>query len=298
MHGVVRRVASEDTAQRLSNISNILGRITLHAGSIRCYASIFRIIHRVQPEECYHLAAESFVGFDVDSTFSTLDTNINGTHYLLSSIQEIVPNCKFYFAASSEMFGNASHSPQDENTPFHPRCSYGISKVTGYHLTENYRSQYGLFACSGILYNHESPRRSYSFVTRKIVSHAVRIKRGENIKLRLGNLDAQRDWGHAQDYIQAMWLMLQQNQPDDYVVASGKLHSVRDFVDVVFQRLDLCYQEYVLIDPQFFRQADKVPLVGNAQKVRSILGWNPTYTFDTLIDAMLEAEMESEFNKA
>ncbi len=293
VHGLVRQDSIEDPEHKLTNIKGILNEINLHTASIEDYPNILKIIREVQPNECYHLAAKSFVNFSFDSEFSTLSNNINGTYYILSAIKEAASNCKFYFAGSSEMFGDAKECPQNESTSFQPRSAYGISKVAGFHLTENYRNQYGLFACSGILYNHESPRRSYEFVTRKIVSHAVKIKRGKIKELRLGNLEAKRDWGYAKDYVNAMWLMLQNKTPMDYVIASGKLHTVRDFVAAVFERLDLDYRKFVIIDNRFFRPMEKIPLQGDSKKARAELGWKPGHSFEELIDEMVEYELRS-----
>src|SRR4051794_36201255 len=234
VHGIVRRVPREPPDHSLSRLKDPRPRLHLHAASLESYASIHRVVHEVQPDECYHLAAQSFVSYSFDDEFSTLNTNINGTHYLLSALKSLTPKCRFYFAGSSEMFGFAETVPQNEDTRFHPRSSYGISKVAGFDLTRNYREAYGLFAASGILFNHESPRRGYEFVTRKITAGVARILAGKSKELPLGNLEAQRDWGHAHEYVQAMWLMLQQPEPDDYVVATGECHSVREFVDLAF----------------------------------------------------------------
>src|SRR5439155_21666737 len=204
-HGVVRRVAVEDPEHRMPLIRHLLDRLHLHAASMESYPSLYKCVQSVRPDECYHLAAQSFVGYSFEDEFSTLDTNIHGTHYLLSAVKDLVPACRFYFAASSEMFGRATEVPQSESTPMRPRSAYGISKVAGFHLTQNYREG-GLWAAAGILYNHESPRRGYEFVTRKITHHAALIKCGLERELRLGNLDAQRDWGHARDYVRAMWM--------------------------------------------------------------------------------------------
>ena len=218
---MVRRVALEDREHRLWRIRRILDRVTLHAASLESYPSLFNVVEEVRPHECYHLAAQSFVSYSFEDEFSTLKTNIDGTHYVLSAIQKRVPDCRIYFAASSEMFGNALVTPQNEDTPLRPRSPYGISKVAGYHLTENYRTTYGMHATSGILFNHESPRRGFEFVTRKISAHAAKIKLGLETRVKLGNLEARRDWGHAAEYVKAMWLMLQQDEPGDYVIATG-----------------------------------------------------------------------------
>src|ERR1700724_833451 len=222
VHGVVRRVALEDPEHRLSRIHPIRSQTILHAASLESYASIHQVVSKVQPDECYHLAAQSFVSYSFDDEFSTLNTNINGTHYLLAAVKNLAPQCRFYFAGSSEMFGKVEEVPQTENTRFHPRSTYGISKVAGFDLTRNYREAYGMHASSGILFNHESPRRGFEFVTRKITSGIARILAGQSKELRLGNLEAKRDWGHARDYVEAMWSMMQQDDPDDYVVATGK----------------------------------------------------------------------------
>src|SRR5258706_2857882 len=234
VHGIVRRVALEDPEHRLSRIHAIRSRITLHAASLESYASIHQVVAKVQPDECYHLAAQSFVSYSFDDEFSTLNTNINGTHYLLAAVKNLAPECRFYFAGSSEMFGKVEEVPQNELTRFHPRSTYGISKVAGYDLTRNYREAYQVHASSGILFNHESPRRGFEFVTRKITSGVARVLAGKSKGLRLGNLEAKRDWGHAREYVQAMWLMLQQAEPDDYVVATGQTHTVREFAELAF----------------------------------------------------------------
>src|SRR3989344_8433187 len=239
VHGIVRRVAMEDPEHRLWRIKHFMKDLKLHAASLESFPSIYRVMRQVNPDECYHLAAQSFVSYSFEDEFSTLNTNINGTHYMLSAVKEQAPKCRFYFAASSEMFGKVEQVPQTEKTRFHPRSSYGISKVAGYDLTRNYREAYDLHASSGILYNHESPRRGFEFVTRKITSHAAKIKLGLAKELQLGNLEAKRDWGHARDYVQAMWLMLQQPRPDDYVVATGETHSVREFCDLAFGHVGL-----------------------------------------------------------
>ena len=222
VHGVVRRVALEDTTRRLGRIAHLLDRVKLHAASIESYPSIFNVIRAVRPHECYHLAAQSFVSYSFDDEFSTFNTNINGTHFILAALKDEAPQCRFYFAGSSEMFGKVDEAPQTETTRFHPRSAYGISKVAGFEITRNYREAYQIHASSGILFNHESPRRGYEFVTRKITSGLVEILAGKSKQIHLGNLEAKRDWGHSRDYVEAMWLMLQQDQPDDYVLADGQ----------------------------------------------------------------------------
>lgn len=292
VHGIVQRVELEDAERYLWRILPILPDLKLHTASIESYPSMFRVLDAVHPSECYHLAAQSFVSYTVDDEFSTLNTNINGTHYLLSGIKEATPGCRFYFAGSSEMFGRAETSPQNESTPFHPRSAYGISKVTGYYLTRNYRESYGLFTCNGILYNHESERRGSEFVTRKISGGVARIKLGLKTELRLGNLEAHRDWGYSPDYVEAMWLMLQQAEPDDYVVATGETHRVRDFVEIAFASVGLDWQKYVVIDENLFRPAETVTLVGDARKAKKKLGWAPKVRFEELVERMVRADLE------
>lgn len=291
VHGIVRRSAIEDPEHRMSRIIHILDRIVIHAGSVESYPSIFNVVREVLPDECYHLAAQSFVAYSFEDEFSTLMTNINGTHHILSAIKQIAPSCRFYFAASSEMFGNAEESPQNENTKFKPRSAYGISKLTGYHLVRNYREVYGLFAVNGILFNHESPRRGFEFVTRKISSHAAKIKLGLTRELRLGNLDARRDWGHAKDYIKAMWMMLQADSPEDYVIGIGESHSVREFVEIAFDYLELDYRECVVTDEKFYRPAEIYNLVADASKAKSKLGWSSNYRFIDLVQEMVESDL-------
>jgi GDPmannose 4,6-dehydratase len=291
VHGIVRRVAIEDPIHRLWRIAHLKDSIQLHAASLESFPSICRVFNAVRPDECYHLAAQSFVAYSFEDEFSTLNANINGTHYVLAALRDSVPGCRFYFAASSEMFGKVAETPQNENTPFHPRSAYGISKVAGFHLTRNYRESYGILASCGILYNHESPRRGFEFVTRKITSQAARIKLGLAKELRLGNLEAYRDWGHARDYVTAMWLMLQQPAPEDYVIATGKQHSVREVAQVAFGHLGLEYQEHIRVDAQFFRPADIHTLRGDATKARTQLGWAPKVQFEDLIREMVEEDI-------
>ena len=291
VHGIVRRSAIEDPEHRMSRIIYILDRIVIHAGSVESYPSIFNVVKEVEPHECYHLAAQSFVAYSFDDEFSTLLTNINGTHHILSAVKEAVPSCRIYFAASSEMYGNAGESPQNENTKFRPRSAYGISKLTGYHLARNYREVYGMFVVNGILFNHESPRRGFEFVTRKISSHAAKIKIGLGKELRLGNLDARRDWGHAKDYVKAMWMMLQTDSPDDYVIGTGESHSVKEFSKVAFDYLGLDYEEFIKTDEVYYRPAEIHNLLADASKSRSKLGWNSNYRFVDLVQEMVESDL-------
>lgn len=291
VHGIVRRVAIEDPEHRLWRIVHFKDRLHLHAASLESLPSIYRVFQAVKPEECYHLAAQSFVAYSFEDEFSTLNANINGTHYVLAALRDCAPDCRFYFAASSEMFGKVAQVPQTELTPFHPRSAYGISKVAGFDLTRNYREAYGLKASSGILYNHESPRRGFEFVTRKITSHAAKVKLGLAREVRLGNLDARRDWGHAREYVRAMWIMLQQDQPDDYVIATGAQHSVREFAELAFARLGLDYRDHVVVDPQFLRPAEVETLLGDAAKARQKLGWTYAVPFKSLVEEMVDADL-------
>ena len=291
VHGLVQRLELEDPERRLFRIRHLTDRLGLHPASIESFPSLFRVVQEVQPDECYHLAAASFVSYSFDEEFAIFNANVTGTHNMLSVIRQCAPGCRFYFAASSEMFGNAPCSPQNENTPFRPRSSYGITKVTGFHLTSNYREAYGLFACSGILYNHESERRGFEFVTRKITSTVAKIKHGRANELRLGNLDAQRDWGYAPDYVQAMWQILQQDQPDDFVIATGELHSVREFAEAAFSAVGLDWSQYVVSDPRYYRPLEEHPLVGDASKAEKVLGWNPVVRFDELVRRMVEEDL-------
>ena len=256
VHGLVRRVALEDPAHRTWRINSLRDRLKLHSASLESYASVFHVVEKVHPDECYHLAAQSFVSYSFEDEFSTMNANINGTHSILSAIKERAPKCRFYFAGSSEMFGNAPVSPQNESTPMMPRSSYGISKLAGFHLTRNYREAYGMFACNGILFNHESPRRGFEFVTRKITNAVARIKLGLEKELRLGNLGARRDWGFAGDYVQAMWRMLQAKEPDDFVAATNETHTIQEFLDVAFGHADLDWHDYVKEDEQFYRPSE------------------------------------------
>ena len=292
VHGIVRRVALEDPEHRLWRIKDILGKIKLHSGSLESYASLFDVVAKVKPDECYHLGAQSFVSYSFEDEFSTINTNINGTHYILSSIKNKSPKCKFYFAASSEQFGQVKEVPQKETTPFHPRSPYGISKVAGFDLTRNYREGYGLFACNGILFNHESPMRGYEFVTRKISRGVAKIKRGLSKELRLGNLEAKRDWGFARDYCEAMYLMLQQDEPDDYVIATGETHTVKEFAELAFKHVGLDWKDYVKKDESLFRPAEVHELKGDASKAKKILGWQPKVNFEGLVRMMVDEDLK------
>jgi GDPmannose 4,6-dehydratase len=292
VHGLVRRVALEQPGLRFSRLKNCLDRIHLHPGSLDSYASIFHIFTKQQFDECYHLAAQSFVAESFADGFSTMDTNINGTHYVLAALREVQPKCRFYFAGSSEMFGKVHETPQRETTPFHPRSPYGVSKVAGFYLALNYREAYDMPCSNGILFNHESPRRGFEFVTRKITDGVARIKLGLASELLLGNLEAKRDWGHARDFVRAMHLMLQQPEADDYVVATGETHSVREFCELAFGEVGLDYRDYVRKNEAVYRPAEVDLLIGDYTKARKVLQWEPKVKFAALVKEMVQADLE------
>jgi GDPmannose 4,6-dehydratase len=291
VHGVVRRDALEDRAHRLVNIAGIQKDIRLHVGSLDNHLSIYKIVAAVRPDECYHLASSSFVSYSFEDESSIVSSNFTATHSLLSSIKELVPDCRVYFAGSSEMFGDAKASPQKETTPFNPRSVYGISKLAAFHLARNYREHHRLFVAAGILYNHESPRRGHQFVTRKISSSVAKIKLGIADRLELGNVEARRDWGYAPDYVKAMHSMLQKDRPGDYVVATGVTHSVEDFLRIAFSVVDLDHERYVSVNPDYFRPSETVPLCGDASLARRELGWAPTKGFEEIVADMVLADM-------
>ena len=292
VHGIIRRVAIEDPSHHMSRIQHIVDDLVLHPASMESFASIFSVVRTVQPEECYHLAAQSYVATSFQDAFTTLNTNINGTHYILAALYDMQPDCRFYFAGSSEMFGKVAEVPQSEVTRFHPRSPYGISKVAGFDLTRNYREAYEMHASSGILFNHESPRRGFEFVTRKITSHVARIKLGMTDHVAIGNLDSKRDWGHSREYVRAMWMMVQEEVPDDYVVATGETHSIRELCELAFSHVDLNWEDYVRIDKRFLRPAEVDLLVGDATKAREKLGWKNQTTFESLLREMVESDLK------
>ena len=259
--------------------------------SINNFKSISALIKKISPDEIYHLGSQSYINHDFDAEFFRLNPNINGTNFLLAAIKKFSPKTKFYFAGTSEIFGNVKQSPQNESTQFNPRSAYGISKLAGYHLTKNYREAYGIFACSGILYNHESPRRGSYFVTKKIVESAARIKKGLDTKIYLGNINAKRDWGYAKDYIKYMWKCLQLKKPQDFILGTGKVHSVKDFLKIAFERVDLDYIKYLIIDKKFFRKENKIHLVANNAKAKKMLGYNPTKSFKEIVNEMVDYEL-------
>ena len=293
VHGIIRRVALEDETHRLWRLRNIRNEVKLHSGSLESFPSLAKIINKIQPDEIYHLAAQSYVGNSFEDEFSTLNTNINGTHYMLSSMKEFSPKSKFYFAGSSEMFGKAVESPQNENTKFYPRSAYGISKVAGFELTRNYREAYNFYEIAGILFNHESPRRGFEFVTRKISLAVAKIKNNLQKELTLGNIKAKRDWGHAKDYVEAMWLILQQKKAEDFVIGTGDQHSVEDFLDIAFKHIGKNYRDYIRIDERLFRPAEVETLLADPTNSKKKLKWEPRIKFEDLVQEMVEADLKN-----
>ncbi|ERB62493.1 GDP-mannose 4,6 dehydratase [Vibrio coralliilyticus] len=295
VHGVVRRGVKGDDV-KLANISSILDQICLHEANLdesKCLVEIFKT---VLPDECYHLSASSFVSYSFDGELSVMESNFNPTYHLLTSIKNFKKSCKFFFAGSAEMFGDAIECPQSETSVFNPKTMYGISKLSAYHLVRNYRERESFFACTGILYNHESARRHTRFVTRKIICSAIDIAQGLETELKLGNLDSKRDWGYAPDYVDAMYLMLQNETPTDYVISTGKLHSVRQFVEAAFSELGLDYRDYVKTDPKFYREPEKVDLCGDNRKIGRDLGWYPKKSLDETIKEMINLELKNREN--
>jgi GDPmannose 4,6-dehydratase len=287
VHGMVRRSSTE----KFDRIEHLRDRITLHQADLLDHRSLVDALRAAEPDEVYNLAAMSFVAVSwIQPTLTAEFTGVGVTR-LLEALREVCPQARFYQASSSEMFGKVLETPQTETTPFYPRSPYGVAKVYGHFITVNYRESYDLFACSGILFNHESPRRGLEFVTRKITWHAAAIKAGKVTELRLGNLDAKRDWGYALDYVEAMWLMLQQDTPDDFVIATGHTHTVRECVEVAFDQVGLDWQQYVVQDDRFLRPAEVDLLVGDCTKAREQLGWEPRTSFEELIRLMTDADV-------
>ncbi|OPZ86135.1 MAG: GDP-mannose 4,6-dehydratase [bacterium ADurb.Bin429] len=287
VYGMVRRLSWEN----YERIAAIRDAITLLEADLLDEYSLLTVIEKVEPDELYNLAAQSYVPTSFDQPVLTAQFNALGVTKLLEAIRRVKPDTRFYQASTSEMFGKVREVPQRETTPFHPRSPYGVAKVYGYYITVNYRESYGLHASNGILFNHESPRRGLKFVTRKITDAVARIKHGLARELRLGNLDARRDWGFAGDSARAMWLMLQQDQPDDYVIAMGETHSVRDFCEIAFAHVGLNYEDYVVVDPHFYRPAEVDLLLGDPGKARTRLGWVPEVSFADLVTMMVDADM-------
>lgn len=286
--GMVRRTSTIN----FSRISHIQDQLTLVSGDMLDEPSMIAILQEYRPSEVYNLAAQSFVQTSWRQPVFTGEVTALGVTRLLDAIRTVDPTVRFYQASSSEMFGKVRETPQNENTPFYPRSPYGVAKVYGHWITINYRESYGLHATSGILFNHESPRRGLEFVTRKVTHGVARIKLGQDTELRLGNLDSRRDWGYAGDYVRAMWLMLQQEQPDDYVISTGETHSVRELCEAAFSHAGLNWEEYVVQDERFMRPAEVDLLVGDASKAGRVLGWEPAVTFRELVEMMVDADLE------
>jgi len=294
VHGIIRRASTFNTGRidHLYKDPHVNGvRLFLHYGDIADSTNLIKLLYRIQPEEIYHLAAQSHVRVSFDIPEYTGDVTGLSTIRILEAIRETGLKSRFYQASSSEMFGKVAEVPQRETTPFHPRSPYAAAKVYAYWATVNYRESYGMFACNGILFNHESPRRGETFVTRKITRAVAHIKAGLEQKLFLGNLDAKRDWGYAKEYVEAMWLMLQQEKPDDYVIATGETHSVQEFLEQAFSHVGLDWHKYVEIDPKYLRPAEVDLLIGDASKAKAALGWQPTVTFQTLVRLMVDADV-------
>ncbi len=286
--GLMRRSSSE----KLERIEHIKNRITLVSGDLLDEMSLIKVLQDVMPDEIYNLAAQSFVATSWNQPVLTGEFTALGVTRMLDAMRHICPKARFYQASSSEMYGKVHAIPQEEETPFHPRSPYAVAKVYGHYITLNYRESYKLYCVSGILFNHESPRRGLEFVTRKITDGVARIKLGLDKELRLGNLDAKRDWGFAGDYVRAMWLMLQQDTPDDYVISTNKTYSVREFCDLAFSRVGLKYQDHVVVDPKFFRPAEVDILLGDCSKAKKQLGWTPEVDLAGLVNMMVDADLE------
>ena len=287
VHGLVRRSSSFNTWR----IDHVRDRLALHYGDLVDQNSLARTLETIEPQEVYNLAAQSHVKVSFEMPEYTANVTALGVLRLLDAVREVDLKARVYQAGSSEMYGLVQETPQTERTPFHPRSPYAISKVFGHWMAVNYREGYGLHVSNGILFNHESPRRGENFVTRKITMGVAAIKQGKAKELRLGNLDAKRDWGFAKDYVEAMWLMLQQPQPDDYVVATGETHSVRDFLEEAFASVGLAWKDFVKVDPKYFRPAEVDVLLGDSTKARRVLGWKPKVGFKELVRLMVEADL-------
>jgi len=285
--GMVRRSSTEN----FERIEHLRGKVEICQADLLDQLSLINLLRQVRPREVYNLASQSFVPTSWEQPVLTGEFTALGVTRVLEAVRLVDPGIRFYQASSSEMFGKVQEVPQTERTPFYPRSPYGVAKVYGHWITVNYRESYGIFACSGILFNHESPRRGKEFVTRKVTDGAARIKKGLDQKLSLGNLEARRDWGYAGDYVEAMWLMLQQSRPDDYVIATGETHVVRELCEIAFARVGLRWQEHVVVDPKFVRPAEVDLLQGDASKAKRVLGWQPRVSFRQLVEIMVDADL-------
>ncbi|NKB44868.1 MAG: NAD-dependent epimerase/dehydratase family protein [Alphaproteobacteria bacterium] len=293
VHGLLRPRQLNDPSLIPDNISHIASDLRLHPGILETQTSIEHAIALVRPSECYHLAGPSFVDATVVEEPAILAALVGGTHMLLSAIKETVPDCRFFLAGSSEMFGSVSAAPQDENTPFNPRSIYGLAKLSAHQLAGYYRSFHNLYTATAFLYNHESTRRGLEFLPRKLARGVARIKSGLQAKLPLGNLDAERDWGYAPEYVEAMWLMLQQKEPDDFVIATGQMHTVRELVTWAFESVDLDYAECVEVDPRYVRPSESVALTGDITKISKALGWSPKTPLKEVIEELVANELST-----
>lgn len=292
VHGIVRPKRLHNRAEVIPNIAGIEEKVTLHAGTLENPLSLSHAIRSIRPDECYHFAGPSFVDISFEEEASILATVVSGTHSLLAAIKEMAPKCRFYMAGSSEMIGEPDRAPQNESTPFKPRSIYGLAKLASYHTTHYYRQRYDLYACTGIMYNHESPRRSSEFLPRKVSRAAARIKLGLDKSVALGNTAARRDWGYAPEYVEAMWSMLQTDTPRDFVIATGVTHSVAELLDMAFSRVGLSYQDYVVTDQRYFRPTEEVELRGDITAIQQQLGWKPKRAFSDIIAEMVDADLE------
>ena len=293
VHGFVRPESLIEPKNSMWRIAHIRDHLVLHPVSLQDYPLLLELFAELKPQECYHLASQSFVNHSFDEEITTMTTNVNGTLHILSALKISSPESRLFFPGSSEMFGKVDMTPQTDLTPFRPVSVYGISKACGYDLMRHYRETHNLFATSGILYNHESPRRGDRFVTRKITSTAAKIKLGLADEIRLGNIDARRDWGHAKDFVRAMHMMLNTEAPDDYVIASGQTHSVKEFLEIAFGELDLDYKKYLVIDPDLMREKDSIDLLGDTKKAWTQLGWKVNISFEDMVKDMVVSDLEN-----
>jgi len=291
VHGIVRPEHLYDRAELPENIAPNADRLILHAGTLENHISLSHAIREIRPDECYHLAGPSFVDASFEEEPTILAALVGGTHALLAAIKELAPECRFFMAGSSEMFGAPVASPQDESTPFNPRSIYGLAKLAGYHTTHYYKQRYGLFACTGIMYNHESPRRSPEFLPRKVSRAAARIKLGLDDSVSLGNTAARRDWGYAPEYVEAMWMMLQTDGPQDFVIATGHARSVADLLKIAFSHVGLEHEDYVRTDDRYFRPEETVELRGDIVAIQRELGWSPRKSFEEIISEMVDSDL-------
>lgn len=292
VHGLLRPHHLDRRHLKPAELRHVPSAVTLHFADLENPLSMLKLFQKVEPQECYHLAAPSFVSYDLANEVTNFTSGFMATHGVISALKEVTPRCRLYFAGSSEIFGRVESSPQNELTPMRPRSLYGISKLASYHLLRNFREKEGIFVACGFLYNHESPRRGPHFVTRKISIGAARIKLGLESKLVLGNLDVFRDWGYAPEYVDAMWRMLQQDEGDDYVVATGQLRSLREFIEVAFGSVGLDWQQYVETDPSFYRPAEAIPLKGDPRKAFEKLGWRAQTEFQTWVEQMVATDLK------